>query len=141
MTNHTELITKKLLELNEHQRFGFALKLIEKMLPHWDQYAAEKYSLFYVDSVVGMHHKVKPDIINRTFEIGMKSLMEDLTAAELIAIFDEYGDPIIAIQDMDWELPAEIEWLFFSAYNMMRYLTQAGPEPNDQIAYIWSIKL
>src|SRR5690606_31700188 len=111
-----QLIDEKVRGFNKYQRFGFTLKLIELMLPLWDQYAAEKYSLYYIDSVVGMHHKVKADLINRTFEIGKKSLMEDLKVPELIALSDDYGDPIVAIQDMDWEIPREIEWLFYASY-------------------------
>lgn len=106
---------------NKHQ-LELAVVLIEKALVIWDEYCIGG-KLDYIDTVVGMHHEVKPDLPARSLALAKKELQHPGTqAAEIKALNDEFIEPIVAMQDDDWEMPDAVEKVFYAAYNLNEFL-------------------
>jgi len=104
--------------LNEEKRFELSIKLIKLGLPIWNEYAIKKKRLEYVDTVVGMHHKVDRKIITRVLETADNLKKKKSIQNELQKLKDDFNDPIVALQDLDWKIPKHIELIFYSAYNL-----------------------
>ncbi|MFW5871847.1 MAG: hypothetical protein ACOCUT_01950, partial [bacterium] len=105
--------------LDKQTQYDLALTLTERTLIIWDNYAKEN-KLEYVDTVVGMHHIVDKDILSRT----LKTIRHELTnpgtqQKQINKLRDEYDDPIIAMQDLDWELPYPVEKTFYATRNLL----------------------
>jgi len=111
---------KKITEtLNEQSQFKLALDLVEKALPIWKNYAAFN-KLAYQDSVTGMHHVVRKDILHRALEALRKELTNpESQATEIEGLREEFSDPIVAMQDFDWELPYPVERTFYALRNLL----------------------
>lgn len=105
--------------LKESFQYDLALTLTNKTLTIWDDYAKDN-KLEYVDTVVGMHHKVKKDILSRTLLTVKEELLNPKTQQKKIAqLREEYSDPIVAMQDLDWELPPPVELTFYATRNLL----------------------
>jgi hypothetical protein len=108
--------------LSKPRQLELAIQFLQKAIIIWDQYAAAN-KLDYIDTVVGMSHEVKANLLERMLEVAAKELKEPGThAAELKALDDEYTDPIVALQDNDWELPYEVERIFYASFNLLEHL-------------------
>ena len=110
--------------LPEDRQFKLAVKLTKLALPIWDNYA-DKNDLTYRDTVVGMHHSVDRKLLLNT----INAIEEYLNLNRLKKLFDgkskllelsgQFDDPVVALQDMDWELPDEVLKTFYSVHNML----------------------
>ncbi len=91
-----------------------ALKVWKAFVPSIDFY--------YADSVVGVAHDIKLDLPERALEaVRIKKL-------ELVnSIYQEYLEPIVAIQDEDWSLPEPALMAFYSVYNLLDGFRSENP--------------
>jgi hypothetical protein len=106
--------------LDSTMQFDLAITLIGAAMPAWENYTKTK-ELKYKDSVVGLHHRVEKDIISRTLKTVRMELSEPgIHKIEIEKLMKEFSDPIVAMQDGDWELPYEPERIFYSAYNLLK---------------------
>ncbi len=108
-------------EKNQH---GLSIKFLTLGLPIWDSFSSASKNLEYIDTVVGMHHKVSKDIIQRTMDIATKEINSPNSRnKELIELKEEFSDPLVSLQDLDWEIPESAQLIFYSAYNLVESLT------------------
>ena len=115
---------KEFIELLDEQRqYKLAIGLLEKALPVWDNYAGSN-KLEYIDSVVGMYHLVEEDILSRTLAVIKSELANPRTRLRQIEeLREEFSDPIVALQDLDWELPYPVEKTFYAVQNLLDKLS------------------
>ena len=105
--------------LEEQKQYKLALILTERALCIWNNYT-ELNKPEYRDSVVGMYHAVRKDILFRTLETIKKELANPKTQREHIdRLREEFSDPIVAMQDLDWELPYPVERIFYAIRNFL----------------------
>ncbi len=117
LQKHTDSLTKD-------KQFELAIKLTKLTIPIWDNYA-NKNELSYRDTVVGMHHTVDKKLLLNT----INAVEEYLNLNKLKKLFDgknkllqlskQFDDPIVALQDSDWELPDEVLKTFYSVHNLL----------------------
>jgi hypothetical protein len=115
--------------LSEAGRLELAIELSAKALPLWNEFARAKSMLEYQDSVVGLCHKVRPELLHNSIQFCKnqkpKKLLGLLTCKpSLKSLLDEFSDPIVAIQDVVWELPFPVESVFYAVYNLLRGLKE-----------------
>ena len=109
--------------LDEKRQYELAIELTKKALPIWDAYAISN-KLEYVDTVVGMHHTVQKYILLRTLDTVQKEILNPNTQKKKIKqLREEFSDPIVAMQDLDWELPYCVERVFYSIRNLLDKLS------------------
>jgi hypothetical protein len=128
--------------LSKKKQIQLAILLIEKVLPLWNKYAEEN-SLAYRDSVAGMDHNVPKELIHNTISeiknhITSIALIRFLKSkTKLMKLRSYFDDPIIALQDLDWEVPQPIEKTFYSAYNLLEaFLGKQYASSNEKTIYI-----
>jgi hypothetical protein len=110
--------------LPKDKQFDIAIRLIKQALPIWDEYVGET-ELSYRDSVVGLWHRVDKGLLKNTTDkvelyfssAGIKKFI--IKIIFLLPLYRRYREPIVALQDNDWELPSEVERLFFAVYNLL----------------------
>ncbi|MGB0870596.1 MAG: hypothetical protein ACPGSD_13445 [Flavobacteriales bacterium] len=112
-------LKKYTASLTEKHRFGFAIELIEKLLPIWNDFSKIKKNLEYIDTVVVMYHVVDKNIIERTIKLAKKWIDNEFDHKEHQSLNSCFSDPIVALQDLDWEIPENIQLIFYSAYNLL----------------------
>jgi hypothetical protein len=107
--------------LPEAELLNLALRLCNKALPIWDEYCEENKPE-YVDTVVGMFHKVDPGFLKR-ISLYIETYIEPHSPGSLDEglkkLEDEFTDPIIALQDQDWDLPDAVRLTFYAFYNLV----------------------
>ena len=110
--------------LSKKKQLELALSLNEKALPIWDKYV-EQNTLVYRDSVVGLNHEVPNKLLADTIK-EIKKYISGITLlrflkskTNLMKLHSHFGDPIVALQDLDWELPVPVEKIFYSIYNLL----------------------
>jgi hypothetical protein len=101
--------------LPKDELFTLAITLCEKALPIWTSYASLN-KLTYTDTVVGMLHEVKSDLLDDTISYCQSNSFEK---NQLNSLLNEFTDPIVALQDSDWELPSPVEKIFYAVYNLL----------------------
>lgn len=96
---------------------SWAWLALEEAVIVWERHAPN-LKMTYRDSVVGLHHEIDPALPRRTL-----AATEDHAALE-----QEWLEPITALQDDDWDLPAPARDAFYAAYNAhaRRYGTCVG---------------
>jgi hypothetical protein len=110
--------------LPKDKRFDIAIRLTRLALPIWDKYA-EKNELTYRDTIVGLQHSVNRALLKDTIDAVEKYVSTNIIGKAIIKITDleslsrQFSDPIVALQDLDWELPNEIERTFYSVHNLL----------------------
>ncbi len=110
--------------LSHDKQVALAIWLMRDAIPVWDKYTV-KHKLTYRDSVVGLKHCVDKDLIRQSIDAvnlyfcSAQTAKESILNAQLIPLYKQFDDPIIALQDGDWELPTEVERTFFAAYNLL----------------------
>src|SRR5689334_21744347 len=110
--------------LKEEQKFKLAIILAKTALPIWKNFV-EDSSLTYRDSVVGMTHNVPKnlliDTVNEVEKYRAESKIERTfhKNSNLLKLRSYFDDPIVALQDADWELPKAVERIFYSVYNLL----------------------
>lgn len=110
--------------LSIDKQFDIAIRLTKLALPIWDKYA-EKNELTYRDTVVGLQHSVDRAILKNTIYAVEKYISTNfinkaiIKNIDLLSLSSQFSDPIIALQDLDWELPDEIEKTFYAVHNLL----------------------
>jgi hypothetical protein len=110
------------------QQWQIALQLAEAALPIWEAFAATD-DLHYYDGVVGMSHTIAPDLLARALAearacIDAPGFEEQPHAAgRMKSLRHEFLEPIVALQDMDWELPQTVQLAFYAVSNLVDGLT------------------
>lgn len=114
-----------LSRLSKDNQHTLAIMLIKLALPIWNRYA-DKSELTYRDTVVGLQHKVNrnllTDCIIAAEDYLNSSHVEKIPnrGKEIITfLYNELREPIVALQDHDWELPYEVETTFYAVYNLI----------------------
>lgn len=107
-----------------NKQFDIAIRLTKLALPIWDKYA-EKNELIYRDTVVGLHHSVDRTLLKNTIDAVEKYISTNIfnkiiiKNTDLLSLSRQFSDPIVAIQDIDWELPKEVERTFYAVHNLL----------------------
>jgi hypothetical protein len=110
--------------LNEKKKIRLALELIKIALPVWDKFA-DKKNLSYRDSVVWLKHEVGSTLLSEAAraiedELGKDDINFKPEVNKNLAVYlEKFTDPVIAIEDDDWKLPATAEKIFYSVYNLL----------------------
>jgi hypothetical protein len=110
--------------LPKDKQFNLAIMLAKLMLPIWEEYA-ERNTTTYKDTVVGLTHSVNKNLLRSTVcsiekYIAANPLLKTIIKnTQLKILKSEFGDPIVALKDFDWELPYEVQTAFYSAHNLL----------------------
>jgi hypothetical protein len=105
--------------LNERKQYELALEFCDKTIVTWNAYA-NTHSLEYTDTVVGTKQTVKSDILSRALSIVKNELDAPSSQTQQIEhIRQELSAPIVALQDLDWELPKPVEMCFYAIRNLL----------------------
>ena len=135
-------LEEHLASLAPDQQWQVAWQMAAAALPIWEAYARDG-QLRYVDSVVGMVHDVAPDLLARALAEAKVLVdtpdMDSLPhgTGRMHAIQSEFLDPIVALQDMDWELPAPVQLVFYAVSNLVDALAgQAQTVFSESTRYV-----
>ena len=110
--------------LPKDKQFDIAIRLTKLSLPIWDKYA-DKNELTYRDTVVGLHHSVDRALLKNTIDAVEKYISTNMISkvviknTDLLSLSRQFSDPIVALQDIDWELPNEVEKTFYAVHNLL----------------------
>ncbi|WP_318640275.1 hypothetical protein [Flavobacterium ardleyense] len=110
--------------LPKDKRFDIAIRLTRLTLAIWNNYA-DKNELTYHDTVVGLLHSVDRTLLKKTIDAVEKYILTNRINKAIIKNFDlipfsrQFSDPILALQDSDWELPYEVERTFYAVHNLL----------------------
>jgi hypothetical protein len=110
--------------LSIEKQLKLAVRLAKLALPIWENYAG-KNKLAYRDSVVGLKHTVIKDLLKETIDLIEqypvldKPDNSDGSEDKILTLYRKFSDPVIALQDSDWELPDEVTQTFYSIYNLI----------------------
>jgi len=113
------------LTLQEHintlprdKQFSIAIRLTKLALPIWENYA-NRNELTYRDTVVGLTHSVDKSLLTKTIISVEEHLSSNKSKEILFNLREQFDDPIVALQDTDWELPGEVQRTFYSVFNLL----------------------
>lgn len=110
--------------LSKKKQLELALLLAEKALPVWNKYV-DQNKLVYRDSVVGLNHEVPNTLLTDTIKeikkyiSGIALLRFFKPKTNLMKLNSYFDDPLVALQDLDWEPPIPVEKIFYSVYNLL----------------------
>ena len=104
--------------LPRKKQFELAIKLAKLALPIWNDYTANNI-LTYRDTVVGLKHSVDRDLLQNTLDMVERFLHSKKSSSYLFKLRTKFDDPIVALQDTDWELPNEVQNAFYSIFNLL----------------------
>jgi hypothetical protein len=110
--------------LPKDKQFAIAIRLTRLTLPIWDKYAG-KNELTYRDTVVGLQHSVDITLLKNTIDTVEKYISTNrfnkviIKNIVLLSLSRQFSDPILALQDLDWELPYEVERTFYAVHNLL----------------------
>lgn len=111
-------------QLPKHIQFAHAIRFSRLVLPLWDNYAKTN-ALTYRDSVVGLDHRVASGLLKNTVDAVENYLSSNrmgkviLKRTVLVPLSEQFTDPMVALQDLDWDLPNEIEKTFYAIHNLL----------------------
>lgn len=111
--------------LRPDDRLSCLVVACEPALVVWLTYAL-RVRPEYMDSVVGIHHVVDLDLPTRALdEVRRRHDPPDVAVTQRA-----YLEPIVALQDSDWELPDErLLYAYYAVYNLHRLAF----EPQDTV--------
>jgi len=93
------------------------IKACQFSLHIWEKFAQQGKNLSYLDSVVSMRHTIDNNIPKRALKaVKMKQSNHEISK--------NYREPIVALQDMDWQPPERIEFAYYSIYNLYQKYCQ-----------------
>ncbi len=113
--------------LPQQGQVAMAVHFAELAMPIWTRFA-EKDDRSYVDGVVGLRHVISATLPQEALAIMKAELSQpghcrsETGAAALKALSHEFVEPIVALQDDDWELPEPVRLVFFAHSNLLEYL-------------------
>ena len=109
-------LQNQLAALPLDQQIRVALHFARLALPIWEKYAATPSQLEYVDSVVGMSHVVDPELLRKS----LTAVEHEALPEKINALHKLFLDPVVSLQDWDWELPYAVERIFYAVYNLLK---------------------
>jgi hypothetical protein len=116
--------------------FGLAIKVCEAALPIWWEYSANN-ELTYRDTVVGLRHEVDSNLLQNSVSFCKGEIFESAAGNPiLIKLLEKFSDPIVALQDSDWELPYPVERVFYAVYNLLDGLRNRVSYENELVHYV-----
>lgn len=83
----------------------------------WQRFANQIQEINYVDSVVGMAHKMDLGLPFDAFDVIFNPLAPAIRRERIAALKERYLEPLSALQDGDLELPNQIEPGYYAIYN------------------------
>lgn len=119
-----------LMELEEfiaQLSFDFKCRCVliaaDEALNVWDNFACDSI-LKYRDTVVGLSHEVDKRLPHRVVDLVRSFINSELEERiryqqPLEDILSEYLEPIVALQDDDWQLPNFAKMAFYSVWNLL----------------------
>jgi hypothetical protein len=120
-----EEILPRFHALSPDARLSALVVACEPALVAWLTYALRARPA-YTDSVVGLHHVVDVELPTRALD-DVRRLHD---APDAAATQKAYVEPIVALQDGDWELPGQrLEHAYYAIYNLHRLAF----EPQDTV--------
>lgn len=78
----------------------------------WDKFCADGKNLSYKDSVVFLTHKVDKSLLSSALQAVIDNHSGNL--------LDSFLEPINALEEMDWTPGQNIEYAFYSIYNLYK---------------------
>jgi len=69
--------------------------------------------------VVGLTHSVDKSLLTKTIISVEEHLSSNKSKEILFNLREQFDDPIVALQDTDWELPGEVQRTFYSVFNLL----------------------
>lgn len=117
-------LEKHIENLPKDKQFDIAIRLTKLSLPIWDKYA-DKNEPTYRDTVVGLPHSVDRALLKNTIDAVEKYISTNMISkiviknTDLLSLSRQFSDPIVALQDIDWELPNEVEKTFYAVHNLL----------------------
>ncbi|MEI7484699.1 MAG: hypothetical protein WCK13_08305 [Ignavibacteriota bacterium] len=110
--------------LSGDKRLRLTVKLLRNAIQIWDDYAEGK-EFEYTDSVAGLKHTVRKDMIINCVSAVERYLNseENGITEEIMHLKKEFVEPVTALQDGDWNLPYSALKTFYSAYNLVNAVT------------------
>lgn len=122
MTN--EEIHTRFLALSREAQIDALVLACEPALVSWTTWAL-RTKPEYVDTVVGMRHVVDIDLPARALE----EVRRRHEAPDVLPTQKDYVEPIVAMQDDDWEMSEQNEYAYYAIYNLHRFVF----EPQDTV--------
>src|SRR6185437_585074 len=98
------------LQLTPERQKQVHFSLCEEALDVWEVYCKKRPRIRYVDTVVGMRHKVD-------LRLPYDALRSAQAGTGLADVEERYSEPIVAMQDSDLEFPPTIEFAYDAIYN------------------------
>ncbi len=115
--------------LPEDRQLTLAVHFCRLGLPIWEAFALDVKARDYYDGVVGMHHVISETLLARALATAQAALNQtdySSTVAGIEAIRSiahEFVEPIVALQDDDWELPDAVKLIFYAHSNLVEHLS------------------
>ena len=103
----------KFEELDAQAKKKAHIKACEYSLLAWEAFVQKGKNLSYRDSIVLMKHHINKCLPSNALK-AVKNNTPNIEINEL------YLEPITALQDMDWEPPENIEYAYYSIYNLYK---------------------
>lgn len=130
--------------LPDARRLAVALQLLHRALPLWDGHT-QGQAVRYRDSVVGMEHRIAPDLLARTIDMVDRHrrapwFLQWLSLRiGLMRLAAEFDDPLVSLQDLDMEWPEPVKLTFYAAHNLLEHLIKGGRTYNGHLLVYVSI--
>jgi len=110
--------------LPTEKQFELALQLAKHSLSIWKKFVV-KHKLSYRDTIIGLNHFVDKNLLEGTlvaveiYLAGIAIKKEFNDQDELLELYKQFEDPMVALQDDDWVLPNEVHKTFYAVYNLL----------------------
>jgi len=122
--------------ITHDELFSIATKVCTAALPIWNEYSTHG-ELIYRDTVVGLSHKVNAGLLEDSVTFCKGETFERAAIKPVLnLLLKEFSDPIVALQDLDWELPYPAEHIFYAVYNLLDGLRNRVNYQGELIHYI-----
>ncbi len=87
----------------------------------------------YIDSVVGMEHAIDRRLPRRVVA-AIEASRGAPPSAVIERLFTEISEPVVALQDDDWELPEDAALTLYAAYNLLLMCRGTGENERARTA-------
>jgi|GEM_PF-5035067 len=120
------------LPLSETQQL--ALALAKKTMPIWQSYTQETI-ISYKDSTNGAHKNIDPRFLQSSLAILTVHASDVSTLdvdPEIRNCYNEFVEPIVALQDGLWTPPFPVKKIFFSMYYILKSMVERTDEASQR---------
>jgi hypothetical protein len=121
--------------ITKEELFNLTNRICDAALPIWQEYAANN-ELTYRDTVVGLSHTVNANLLYNSIAFCKTETFESAAGKPILNdLYEEFRDPIVALQDSDWKLTYSVETVFYAVYNLLRGLRDGVSYTGELIHY------